>query len=170
LPLPTATDKSHLRFRFKLVISQSSQSVFLWLVGRSYLRLLFVLQDLQALRSSRRYDYSLKCCSLKDFLALVMGALVVVILWTRHGSQTKPQKKSFVFPVYAAPVNLTWRDASFNDPSSIFRGSLRRSLMADKPEASNYISEVRPVAKHMYMISLIETVLSLEIYTCFPRI
>lgn len=119
------------------------------------------------MRSSRRYYYSPKCCYLKDFLALVMGALLVVILWTRHGSQKKLERKSFIFPVYAAPVNLTWRDASFNNPSSIFRGSLRRSLMAEKPEASHYISEVRPVVKHMYMISLIGTVLSLEIYTLF---
>lgn len=125
------------------------------------------VQDLQALRSSRRYYYSPKCFYLKDFLALVMGALLVVILWTRHGSQKKLERKSFIFPVYVAPVNLTWRDASFNNPSSIFRGSLRRSLMAEKPEASHYISEVRPVVKHMFMISFIGTVLSLEIYTLF---
>lgn len=120
------------------------------------------------MQSSRRYDRSPECCSLKVFVALVMGALVVVILWTRHGSQMKLEKQSFVFPVYATPLNVTWPDdVPFNNPSSTYRRSLRRSLMADKSEISNYISEVRPVLKHMYMISLIGTVLSLELYTCF---
>lgn len=119
--------------------------------------------------SRRSYVRSQQCCSLKVVLALVMGALVVVILWTRHGSQMKSRKQSFVFPIYATPFNATWQDGDvpFNYPSrSIYR---RRSLMADDPEFSYYISEVRPVLQHMYMISLIGIVLSLELYTCFTH-
>lgn len=122
---------------------------------------LFFFQDFHVLRSLRRHNYSPEYCSLKVCLTVVMGALVVVILWTRHGSQMKQGKQSFVFPVYATPSNVTWRDdvpLNNNNP-------LRRSLMAENSEISNYISEVRPVLKHMYMISLIGTVLSLELYT-----
>lgn len=107
-----------------------------------------IFQDFRSLQSSRWYDYSPEYCSLRVCLTIVMGALVVIILWRRHGSQMKVEKQSFVFPVYASSLNVTWRDdVPYDHPS-------RRSLMAEKSEVSNYISEVRPVLKHMYIFHL----------------
>lgn len=108
------------------------------------------VKDSKGLGSSRLHDHGPRC--LKVLLALVMGALVVIILRTKHGSQMKLKKQSFIFPVYANSFNISWRDGTpGNNLPSVSGSSQRRSLL-EKSEHPNYISEVRPALKHMYMI------------------